>query len=290
MRLSISFNQAEKDSSHWASLPVLCCQAAGGKPLHTEPVAAAWFLFYMAAGIMDSVEDRDAPAPWWAESGPGMALSVATGLYFSGNLALNHLEKVIGNTLTARQVREEILSGFLEMGAGQHLDITLPRPNMDQYWQIARAKSGSFFAMACWAGARIAIRQRRKLDGYHQFGMNVGLLIQVLDDLHDYLQLNQLTVDPASLDLNRSLPAVYVREVAPEPIKNHFETLLSSKKSPETLGEIFETIEQYGGVLYLYTELDRLYQSALTGLNLAKADQPAKGQLIDLLDELLSNK
>ncbi len=289
MRLSVFCDRTEETNLRWASLPALCCQAAGGKPEHTEPIAAAWFSFYMAAGIMDSVEDGDPPADWWGDAGPGLALSVATGLYFTGNLALHNLEDEIGGTRAARRIRKEILSEFLVMGAGQHLDIIQPSPNMEQYWQIAKAKSGAFFALACWAGARVATRQRRKLLGYQQFGMNVGLLIQVLDDLHDYLQLSQPQSDRSGIDLKRSLLAVYVREVAPQLEKNQFESLLNSKMSPDDTKQIFEMIEKYWGARYLSAELDRLYQSAIQGLDQADADQPARDQLMSLLNELHTN-
>jgi hypothetical protein len=44
--------------------------------------AAAWLLFYAAAHLMDSLEDRDDPDPWWQALGPSAAINIATGLYF----------------------------------------------------------------------------------------------------------------------------------------------------------------------------------------------------------------
>ena len=287
MRRCLSTEHGEQDSSHWAALPALCCQAAGGSPYHADPVAAAWYLFYTAADIMDSVEDRDEPADWWAESGPGMAISAATGLYFSASLALNRLDAVIGDARTASDVRAEMLKKFLEMSAGQHLDLTHPQPSLDVYWRIAQSKSGAFFSMACWAGARLATHQPSVLEGYRQFGTAAGLLIQVLDDLHDYLELSQAGDLGAGLDLRRSLPAVFVREVVPESIREKLDGLLSkAQKSPAAAGEIIQMIEQYGGVLYVHTELDKLRMQALAGLDQADARPPARSGLESLLDEL----
>lgn len=286
MRRVVFHGQSEKDHFRWAALPALCCQAAGGEPEKTEPISAAWLSFYMAAGIMDSIEDGDTPDDWWREAGSGLALSVATGLYFSGNLALNNLEETLGSAYAARQIRQEMLRKFLEMGAGQHLDIITPCPGMEQYWQIAHAKSGAFFSMACWAGARVATRKPKILQGYQQFGVNVGLLIQVLDDLHDYLLLNQSKSPSPVLDLKRSLPAVYIREVAPDSVRNQFESLIIAENKPEVTDQIVEIIENYGGARYIYSELDRLYQSAVGSLEQAEASQPAREQLMDLLNEL----
>ncbi|HSF81459.1 MAG TPA: hypothetical protein VLA49_09505, partial [Anaerolineales bacterium] len=69
-----------------AGLPALCCQAAGGKPAWADAVTAAWLCFYQAAHLMDSLQDQDEPEPWWTEAGPGVALNVASGLYFSAAL------------------------------------------------------------------------------------------------------------------------------------------------------------------------------------------------------------
>jgi geranylgeranyl pyrophosphate synthase len=288
MRLVALNEQENKDNLRWASLPILCCQAAQGKPENALPVASAWFLLYMAAGIMDSVEDGDPPAKWWKEAGPSLALSVATGLYFSANLALNRLEEAGNTSATAQQVRREILSSFFEMGAGQHLDINQPAPNLAQYWQVARGKSGAFFELASWAGARLATRRQSKLLGYRQFGMNVGMIIQVLDDLHDYLRLEQSGGDPAGLDMKRSLPSIYIHEMAPQSVIDCFDGLVNSQISSTKAELIFGLVDQSGGSKYIKTELDRLYLAAANGLDQAGACQPQKDQLIELLNSLHS--
>lgn len=285
----IALSQKENENNlRWASLPVLCCQAAGGEPEKALPVAAAWYLFYLAAGIMDSVEDGDPPAAWWEEAGPGFALSIATGLYFSANLALNRLEEAGSSPSVARQVRRGVLDRFFEMGAGQHDDIHQPAPDLAQYWQVARKKSGAFFETATWAGARLAVRQKNKIQGYSQFGMSVGLIIQILDDLHDYLQLQQREVGASDVDLKRSLPSVYIHEVAPAPVVASFDRLVDSKMSPAQVEAIFKMVDLYGGSDYIKNKLDGLYQSAVASLDQAEARGPARGEMIELLNTLHS--
>jgi len=287
MRLFLAPDKGKRSSSNWVSLPALCCQAVGGDPAQATPVAAAWALFYIAADMMDSVEDEERLFNRGVEIAPGQALSIATGLYFSANLALNRLEDTLGKTGAARKIREEILRRFLEMSAGQHLDLTQPYPSLEQYWRIAQSKSGAFFSLATWAGARLATRRSRILQGFRQFGMGLGLLIQVLDDLQDYLELSQNPGLKPYPGLSRSLPAVYVREVSPERNRKKFETLLENvHRFPGASKEIIAMIDEYEGELFLHAELDRLRKMALDGLDQTNPKSPAKESLFSLLDEL----
>jgi len=153
MRLALNSGRNKQELSIWAELPGLCCQAAGGLPRTADPVAAAWLLFYTAASIMDHVEDAEQPDPWWADLGAGAAINVATGLYFSACLLLSELDSWLGDHEAASQIRSQVLGRFLVMCSGQHLDLIRPSPTLDQYWDLARAKSGAFFTFACWAGA-----------------------------------------------------------------------------------------------------------------------------------------
>jgi competence protein ComQ len=278
-----------RDSLVWASLPGLCCQAAGGSDRLAEPVAAAWLLFYAAAHLMDSLEDRDDPDPWWRGLGPGAAINVATGLYFTASLALQELSALPLDARTARQVTLQVLQPFLVMCSGQHQDLLGPAPTLEQYWRIAGAKSGEFFAIACCAGARLATDQAETLSGFHQFGFNFGLLLQVLDDLKDYKDLSQRERVVDARCLTRSLPVVYVREVCPDPVRDHFDQLLSRTASdPEAVGAITQIIEENGGTLYLMVELDKYRDLALAGLDLAGSNGRPRQALVAALDKLYS--
>lgn len=285
MRLALTSQQDNEKISTWMALPGICCQAAGGDPDLAELVAAAWLLFYRAADIMDSVEDRDQPADWWSEAGPGTAISAATGLYFSACLALNRLERVLENTRSASAIREEMLRKFLEMCSGQHFDINQPDPTLESYWQIARAKSGAFFGMACWAGARLATEETDRLQGLLEFGLNLGLLIQMLDDLMEFRDLG--TGFSGKTDLGRSLPVAYVREVGSQPVVEQLDHLLADlPRQPDVAVQIVEMIEKNGGVIYLLAELDLKRNLALQALERAQAVQPARQHLNHLLDML----
>lgn len=291
MRLPLSRRSDKEGADHtvWASLPGLCCQAASGDAQLAKPVAAAWLLFYAAAHLMDSLEDQDEPDPWWRGLGVGAAINVATGLYFSASLALQELNTLLLDEKTIRQVTLQVLQPFLVMCSGQHQDLVGSAPTLEQYWRIAGAKSGEFFAMACHSGARLATDQENILSGLRQFGFNFGLLLQMLDDLKDYQDLSQheQTVDARAL--SRSLPAVYVREVCPDAVRDRFDQLLlRSNSDVDAVGALIQIIEENGGTLYLLVELDKYRDLALAGLDLAGVRDQPRQALVALLDHLYS--
>jgi geranylgeranyl pyrophosphate synthase len=289
MHLSLNQNSDKEglDSSVWASLPGLCCQAAGGTVQLAEPVAAAWMLFYEAAHLMDSLEDRDDPDPWWRALGPGVAINIATGLYFTATLALQELNALPLDEQTIRQVTQQVLQPFLVMCSGQHQDLVGSAPTLEQYWHIAGAKSGEFFAMACRSGARLATDQSEILSGFHQFGFNFGLLLQVLDDLEDYKGLSHSERRLNARALSRSLPAVYVREVCTDAVRDRFDQLLLRMDSDSnSVGSLTQIIEENGGTLYLLVELDKHRDLALAGLDLAGIHNQQRQALVDTLDKL----
>ncbi len=288
MRLALrSKSEGGRDPSLWASLPGMCCQAAGGEAQWADPVAAAWLLFFAAAHLMDSVEDQDEPDPWWAAQGPGLALNAATGLYFSACLALQELNNLPIPYEAQRAAAVQVLQPFLLMSSGQYVDFNTPKPTLDEYWRIAGAKSGAFFSLACQAGARLATDQPQALQGFQQFGLNIGLLVQILDDLADYRALTEQKGAVDARGLLRSLPAAYLREVCTNEAIERFHGLVwKASENPGALGEIIQIIEQNGGALYLLAELDKRRSLALAGLKRAARSSPARDALVALLDKL----
>lgn len=253
MRLSLSSGNAQTADApprhSWLSLPSLCCQAAGGDPQEADRVAAAWVLLYTAAHLFDSVQDDDPADPWWQALGPGPAINVATGLLTSAWLVLAQLK-------IQRQVVQQLIQDFqqtvLRMASGQHLDLTDPRTSLRAAWAIAEAKSGTFFGLACRSGAQLAGAPQQVTDHYGEYGFNLGLIVQIGDDLED-------------LQAGRSappLPVAYCREMA--------------------LGA-----DDRGAQLYLATKLAQFRALALNSLDAAGAAQPAKGQLAELICSLV---
>ena len=295
MRLGICLDQddlsSDKSLSRWVNLPGVCCQAAGGHTEWADDLAAAWILFYSAAHLMDKIQDQDQPDPWWQDLGPGIALSAATGLFFSASMALNQLTQNPQANSAAVDIIDNFNRNLLMMASGQYGELTGPPQSLDQYWVRAEAKSGIFFALACRNGARLATTNAGKLSGFHNAGNQIGLLIQILDDLEDILPIPGSNVAGQRKELAYSLPAVYTLTVSSSDVREQLKTLLGSARSdPVSAQEVIDLINQSGATTYVLFELNRISHEAHKAIHSAALPGAARDQLDELVDGLVNSK
>ncbi len=273
-----------KESDRWALLPGLCCQASGGEPDLTEEVSAAWFLLYIAAHLVDSVEDRDQVDEVKALGGPGPAINVANGLFLSASLILNKLHDKDQTKIKAQQLSSDFYNTILVMTSGQHRDINDHQLTLKQWWQVAEAKSGSFFSLACRCGAQLVIDDPVKITGYSDYGFHLGMMIQIRDDIED---LKIFLETELSINLRRSLAVAYALEVLPETDKSQLKELIDiTPHEPEMINIIIEMLNLSGAGLYMLAEMGRHYELGMSSLKNADPYSPAGKKLAALIREL----
>lgn len=277
----------DQDPFDWAVLPGLCCQAAGGKLHWANDIAAAWLLFYIAADIMDTVEDSDQPANWWQDIGPGAAINVASGFFFCAARILESLHQKRKINRIAPEIIDRLTNGFLVMCSGQQRDLTERILSLSSYWNIAEAKSGEFFGMACWAGARLGTDDHALLERYQDFGRYLGSLIQILDDLEEFNRLREIRSAHEWQNMRKSLPFVYAFEVFPEVNRNRLFYLLNQEPDiSDTVDEAIKLLEESGVVVYLLAEIERNRNLAKQSLLATNPEEFAAGYLEKLLNKL----
>lgn len=270
---------------------MLCCGAGGGEAKEAENISAAWLLFYVAAHIFDNVEDRDDPETWYAEFGNGMALNTGCGLFFTASLALQDLISDPHLAKAGLEINRAFQKQMLLMSCGQHRDLTQPFINLDQYWEIAEGKSGAFFELACWAGARLANDDLLTLEYYSEFGKRLGLLLQLLDDLGDISPSAKHPILPKPGELSHSFAMAYAMTVFPEPQqKNIQDKLALSRENEEAARWVLNTLQGSGIDLYLLTEIERQRSLALQALNNANPNRHYQELLLKLVPDLRTKR
>ena len=273
-----------KESDRWALLPGLCCQASGGGPDLTAEVSAAWLLLYIAAHLVDSVEDRDQVDEIKALGGPGSAINVANGLFLSASLILNKLHDKDQTKINAQQLSSDFYNTVLVMTSGQHRDINDHRLTLKQWWQVAEAKSGSFFSLACRCGAQLAHDDPVKISGYSDYGFHLGMMLQIRDDIED---LKVFLESEVPVNLQRSLAVAYALEVIPDADKSQLKELTeTTHHEPEMVNRIIEMLNLSGAGLYMLAEMERHYELGMTSLKKADPCPPAGEKLAALIREL----
>jgi geranylgeranyl pyrophosphate synthase len=265
----------------------LCCQAAGGEAEWADPLTLAWLLFYAAADLMDSVQDQDEPEEWWREPGPGAALAAASGLYFSGSLALDQLHQDGNTSHAAAEIIQDFFHAFLIMTSGQYLDLSVGVTTLEEYWRLAESKSGAFFKLACRAGARLASSDTSILQAYGEYGLHLGLLIQVMDDLDDIRQLHNVLPSRLKPNIKRSLPFICALEMNSASTQERLVTCLdSADQSQLAVDELVELLDECNAAFYVTAEMEHQRQSALAALERANPLPPYKDALVALARDL----
>lgn len=290
MRLALSSDQqtsAGGGFSHLLGLPGLCCLAAGGEAEWAENLTLAWGLYYAAAHLMDSIQDGDQPEAWWQEWKPGVGLNAASGLFFTAASALHKLSEQPISSTARQAIYDDFYSGFLVMCAGQYFDLVQSEPTLEQYWEIMAAKSGAFFSLACRCGARLATDDPEILEAYSQFGMHVGMLVQIKDDLDDIRPVNGKTGYGQRPQLLRSLPYLYALNVLTPPerdlLRRYAKTASRNKRYAD---KTIQLIDRAGTSLYVTVELIKHVELARQALKRANPNPDADRLLSELLDKL----
>ncbi len=245
------------------ALPLHTCLVAGGNADDAIPVAAAWFSLHLAAQFLDDVEDGSDVVLDGRLIPPPVAVNLGTGFIAIANIAL--LECNIDATLCAF-LGAEFNRTILQMAIGQHADITRrSQMNMEAYRQVMAAKSGNFFLLGSWAGARLATENEALLSQFESFGYNLGMMLQLNDDLKDFRQGGEKG-DIASGQY--TFPVVYALSVASPLERKRLQGLLSRASEDEGAEKEARTlVRMLGGEVYLLAEMLRYRRRAMAALD-----------------------
>ncbi len=169
------------------------------------------------------------------------------------------------------------------MTAGQHADLSLPEPSLDQCWQIAERKSGLFLALACRAGARLQTADAQRVERCGQFGLHLGILLQIGDDL-DGLWASEGARSDLLAWPRWTLPVAYTMAVSGAVDRDRLrDALRRAPADADAEEQARHLIIAAGAVLYLATEARCHRRRAQEALLQAVPPSAARDELLALL-------
>jgi len=196
----------------WAQLTLMTCDSTGGGSDVGLQGAVAMELYALAADILDDIQDQDNNDLPWRIVLPAQAINLATCILVLSYKALS--------TISNRRYFEDVSNALNQMGLqacdGQFqesLNDSKDKISLEEYFEIIKQKSGGLTAGACKIGAILGGADQTLVDQLEQFGMSLGVMSQIKNDIHDFLNFETKSDFARG---RKTLPFVYLLNVLNE--------------------------------------------------------------------------
>ncbi len=273
----------KEEKPSYFPLPILCGQAAGKINQTTVAANTAWVLLFVASYLLDKIEDEEIYHPIFSKYSPGVVTNLTTGLILHSGRILTKVEPGDVSKETCEEITREFFRQSLMVCAGQHDDLAKKEPDFEQVWRVIDSKSGKFFALGAYLGARLAGADSVKVASLSEVGRRLGILNQMNNDLSGLGIGEETGSDLASG--RRTLPAQYALLVLPpEKRAKLVEYLHTAVSDPTSEVEARRMIVSAGAVIYLSLEAAKYRQQAISLLDSLQLPPQSSMPLYNLIN------
>ncbi|WP_243454673.1 polyprenyl synthetase family protein [Desulfosporosinus fructosivorans] len=269
----------------WAQLTLITCESTGGVLEVGLQGAVAMELYALAADIMDDIQDQDNNELPWRKVPSAQAINIATCILVLSHKALS--------TISNRRHFEEISDVLNQMGLqacdGQFqefLNDSKERISLEEYFEIIKKKSGGLTASACKIGAILGGAEQTLVELLEQFGMKLGLMSQIKNDLDDFLDFETKS---DFVKGRKTLPFVYLLNVLNERKAEELKYLSSLATiglgglASKERGQLRELVVNEGTIHYCSVIYEMYKQRAMQILESISISEKRKEKLIQLV-------
>jgi geranylgeranyl pyrophosphate synthase len=271
-----------EDNRPYLLIPELCCQALGGNHRLAEGVIIAWEALCFAAHLLDLVADADE-----FETHRGLFATVAAACIPAGRILLeDYTPSCLRKDALAYLVRD-FDRAIMSACAGQVMDLTEAEPSLERCWEISSRKTGEIYALAARSGARLATENQDLIEILNNFGLHLGILIQIEDDINGLWSHKDDRSDIARGKW--TLPVAYAFQVlSPLESKRLKEQMTFANQHSRLEDTARRTIIESGALVYLAAEAEKHYRKAQNAIIQADLADDGRRELIGLLDHATS--
>ena len=207
--------------------------------------------FHSASLLHDDVIDnaetrRNKPS---ARSLWGNSAAVLTGDYLTS--------KAAGIALNVNNINflRVIINTGERMSEGQFLEMSYTNEwkiGKDQYMEIITSKTAELMSAACACGGIISDASEEDIQRLKDFGLNLGIAFQLVDDLLDYSSSEEELGKPSGKDLREgktTLPLIYaLSEMGEDDIKRLENFFSNPRKDEEDYRKLLMTVKKSGAI------------------------------------------
>lgn len=219
----------------------------------------------------------------------------------------NHASVLEGDFLCSKALSIAVTTGnikFLErlteatvrMTEGQVMELIHVRDwgtTDEEYRGIITAKTAVLISAACACGGIIAGAEEEAVYTLGEFGLNMGIAFQLMDDVLDYASSEKILGKAAGKDLREgkvTLPLIYTLAELEEPERKRFETLLRNVGTYQKDHRRVVEMVQKGGALGRIQKEAQDYVDYAAGYLAHFPDSPVKESLLRLNNYVVQRK
>lgn len=276
--------------------PLLCllaCAAAGGDWQQAVPAAAAIEILHNFSLVHDDIQDvsptRRGRPTLWTIWGQPQAINTGDAMFAMAHLAMNRLaERGTSPEIVVRALRR-FDETCVALTQGQYTDMSFEdRKGVDvaEYIAMITGKTAVLIALSAELGALVAGVEDDRVQAFADFGLNLGLAFQVLDDVLGIWGDEVVTGKSVATDITtrkKTLPVLYGL-----PRNQALRELYDGDATDgEFVRQVVALLDEAGARAYTINEAERYTSQATGSLVAAQPAGPAAEALGILTDILL---
>jgi len=271
----------------------LACEAVGGEPEQTTPIAVPMILTSGAIDIHDDIIDKskhkDGRPTVYGKFGRDIALLVGDALLFKGLTLLN---KAVNEGISEKKMAHiiDIINNmFFELGDAEALELQF-RGRLDvapeEYLRIARKKAADVEAYTR-ISALLGNATKKETESIGEYGRLLGMLAILNDDIDDMTNHKELT----HRIKYECLPLPMLYALQNPSIKPAISSICLKKKIKKKDAEsILEITDKAGGFTQLNALLRKLVEDGCSTLKFVKFNRKELTLLIRSMLPEVTNK
>lgn len=271
------------------------CEVLGGKFEQALPVAAAIEMVHNFTLVHDDIMDNDevrhnVPT---VHRYYGLPLAILAGdVLFSKAfqaIVLHGKESGLPDSIIFSLIAR-LSQSCIDVSEGQALDIEMASNTKfssdSEYFKMISKKTAALFSVSCEMGAMCALASKRDIENLAEFGKNIGIAFQIVDDLIGIAGDPKVTKKPVGNDLRegkKTLPILLAIKKAKGSDKDKILKVFGSKNATNTELKVAVDVLASIGVDDEVRKMARLYASKAID-NLKHYENKAKHDLQSLAD------
>ena len=193
------------------SIVLLACEAVSGSYRKAVPIAMAYELAHTASLTQDDIIDesptRHNKPTAHTKYNVTTAILISDMLLFEifeqlsryaeADISPKRISVLIGHI--ARAAKEAAEGEFLEMQLSKKRE-----PSVEDYLRLAGLKTGALFGAAAASGATVGGARQRIVSDLYEYGRNLGISFQMMDDVLDFTGTAAVTGKPVLMDMHNN--------------------------------------------------------------------------------------